>query len=188
MSITKVKNLQKVVAVEVNTGKHIDGKMETGGRFLVENLPDGQYFLMLKGENDVLEGMRFPDDVYAGKPLTAQDRADLEKAIRKMEEFMHDKYIWRIDGGSQRAIAFVYHERTKDWFLNAGDHITDKIARRLDYFMFRRAGQEWKLVQYYMLHREEVPRSAPPTWQHHYADALGGIELNAKHPQAVINY
>ncbi len=189
-TISKISNLEKVFAVEVNTGKITAGKLEPGGRFVVSGLAEGEYFLAFKGANDVLEGMRFSDEVYAGLPLTAADKAELEKVIYKQETFLPTKQFWAFDGGSKRAIAFVFNERSQPWFLNAGDHITDKVAYRLDFYLFQRAGEMWKVMDKspYIMLREEFSKSSPPKWKHTHADALGGLVLDAKHQQATVNY
>src|ERR1043166_5774428 len=63
----------RVWAVELQLGKHIEGKVTSGRNIRIVDLPLGTWCLVLRCGNHIIEGMRYPDEVYTGNDLVGDD-------------------------------------------------------------------------------------------------------------------
>jgi hypothetical protein len=183
-TITGKPSADRVWAVELQLGKHIEGTVTNGKRIRVADLPLGTYGLVLKCGTHIIEGMRYPDEVYVGTDLTGDDRKAFEEEVRKQEQFFDNKTIWSIQGGSKRAIAFVFNERSKVWYDNpTGSAHSNTLIRRYDVQVLRKSGVAWLQDNMFFLWREEAERGQAKTMTHQFEEQLADIELTKEKPK-----
>lgn len=178
-------NIDRVWAVELQQGLHIEGKAAGSHTVRVADLPLGTWCLVLKCGNHIIEGLRYPDEVYVGSDLAGDDLKACRDEVLAQETFFDTKTIWHLQGGSKKAIAFVYNERIKSWYDNpTGLEIHDTLVRRYDVQIMRKSGVAWLQDKLFFLWREMPKRADARDMTHQHEDQLGCIELTKEKPEA----
>jgi hypothetical protein len=186
-TLTGKTGVDRVWAVELQLGKHIEGKVTGGRQLRVADLPFGTYGLVLKCGNHIIEGLRYPDEVYLGADLEGDDLKAFRDEVLKQELFFDTKTIWHHHGGSKRGIAFVFNERVKSWYDNpTGLEITDTIIRRYDVHVMRKSGVAWLQDNLFFLWREMIKRHETRPMTHQHDEQLACIALTKEKPKAKI--
>jgi hypothetical protein len=186
-SIAGKVSVDRVWAVELYLGKHIEGKVTNGKNLRVADLPLGTYGLVLKCGNHIIEGLRYPDEVYVGNELAGDDLKAFRDEVLAQETFFDNKNIWNIQGGSKKAIAFVFNERAKSWWDNpTGLEIKDVIIRRYDVQVMRKSGVAWLQDNMFFLWREMIKRDEAKPMTHQFEEQLAGIALTKEKPKAKV--
>ena len=85
-------SVDRVWAVDLQSGKHVEGKVTGGKTLRVAGLPLGTYGLVLKCGNRVVEGLCYPDEVYVGNELTGDDLKAFRDEVRAQEQFFDKKH------------------------------------------------------------------------------------------------
>jgi len=174
-----------VYAVELQLGKHIEGNVGNGQSLHIGNLPLGTWCLVIRNGNNVIEGLRYPDEVYVGNDLTGDDLKAFKNEVLAQETFFDTKTIWNYQGGSKKAVAFVFNERIKSWYDNpTGLEIHDTLVRRYDVQVMRKSGVAWLQDNLFFLWREMPKRSEARPMTHQFDEHLSGIELTKEKPDA----
>lgn len=172
-------------AVELQMGKHVEGRRAGERVFRFADLPFGTWCLVFRRGDHIVEGLRYGDEVYTGAELAGEDRQSLEAEVLAQETFFDRKTLWALRGGSRRAVAFVFNERFKPWYDNpTGSLHTDTLIRRFDVQVMRKSGVAWIQDKLFFLWREEVPRANAPSLTHQYEESLACIALTAEQPVA----
>lgn len=183
-TITGKLAVDRAWAVELQLGKHIEG-VARGKTVRIADLPLGTYGLVLKCGNHIVEGLRYPDEVYVGNDLAGDDLKAFRDEVLAQEMFFDNKNIWSVQGGSKKAIAFVFNERVKSWWDNpTGLEIKDTIVRRYDVQVMRKSGVAWLQDNMFFLWREMIKRDEAKPMTHEFDERLAGIALTKDKPNA----
>jgi hypothetical protein len=183
-TITGKLGADQVWAVELQLGKHIEGTVTSGRKIRVSDLPLGIYGLVLKCGNHVIEGLRYPDEVYVGNDLAGDDLKAFRDEVLAQETFFDTKTIWSVQGGSKKAIAFVFNERVKSWWDNpTGLEIKDTLVRRYDIQVLRKSGVAWLQDNMFFLWREMPKREEAKPMTHQFEEQLAVIALTKEKPK-----
>ncbi|MSR65138.1 MAG: hypothetical protein EXS18_05080 [Verrucomicrobiae bacterium] len=176
-----------VWAVELQLGKHIEGKVTSRRHIRAADLPLGTWCLVLRTGNHIIEGLRYPDEVYTGSDLTGDDLKAFKDEVLAQETFFDTKEIWSIQGGSKKAIAFVYNARVKSWWDNpTGLEIFDTMVRRYDIQIMRKSGVAWLQDKMFFLWREMPKRDEAKPMTHQFDEQLCCISLTKEKPEAKV--
>ena len=170
-------------AVELQQGKHIEGAVTNGKKIRIAGLPAGTYCLTIRAGNLVVEGLRYPDEIYVGSDLAGDDLAAFRAEVLAQETFFDNKTIWSIQGGSKKAVAFVFNERSKQWYDNpTGRTHLNTLVRRYDVQVMRKSGVAWLQDNLFFLWREEVDRATAKPMTHQFDEQLAGIAVTKEKP------
>jgi hypothetical protein len=181
------KGADRVWAVELQLGKHIEGKVTSGRNIRVADLPLGTWCLVLRTGNHIIEGLRYPDEVYTGSDLVGDDLKAFKDEVLAQETFFDTKDIWSIQGGSKKAIAFVYNQRVKSWWDNpTGLEVFDTMVRRYDIQIMRKSGVAWLQDKMFFLWREMPKRDEAKPMTHQFDEQLCCISLTKEKPEAKV--
>lgn len=176
--------VDRAFAVDLMAGKHPEGKVVNGKQIRFVDLPLATYGLVLKCGNHIVEGIRYPDEVYTGNDLVGDDLKAFRDEVLAQETFFDAKTIWNIHGGSKRAMALVFNERAKSWYDNpTGLEIHDVVIRRYDVQIMRKSGVAWLQDHLFFLWREMIKRHELKPMTHQHEESLAGFALTADEPK-----
>jgi len=112
------------------------------------------------------------------RPLSAEDRAGVEKVVWQSEDFFNEKTIARMGGNGQYARLFVEQVRDRKTYDPGGAVLKNQLVRRFDLTWMRKAGQLWQIHRNRHLFRERRDMSRPGrTLRFLHVPALGGIRV-----------
>ncbi len=168
--------LEDAVAIEQVAYKFYQGRVN-GSSYRFTNLPPGKYDIVLKLEEDFIEGMRL--DIWGEvEELSAIERKAIWDLIRISDDFFHDKKIVRAGGTKKKQKLIVEQIRTKTIFNPDGSIATNKMIRRVDYIVLRKTLEVWQIESCRNFFRELRPKDGKGSVvQWHYEPALGGIRV-----------
>jgi len=170
--------LQDAIAIEQSAYMFYQGRVNAAaGTYTFTNLPPGKYDLMLKLEEDVIEGLRL--DIWGeNEELSEEDRKAIWDLIRISDDFYHDKKIVRSGGTQKKQKLIVEQIRTKTIFHGDGSIAVGQMLRRIDYIVLRKTLLVWQIESCRNIYRKMRPKTGKGSklnW--HYNSALGGIRV-----------
>jgi len=168
--------LQDAIAVEQHAYKFYQGSAN-GNTYTFTNLPPGKYDLILKLEEDFIEGLRL--DIWGeDEELPTEDRKAIWELIKISEDFYHDKRIVRSGGTKKKQKLLVEQIRTKKIFHPDGSIAVGKMLRRIDYIVVRKTREVWQIESCRNVYRKMRPKTGKgSTVNWHYNPKLGGIRV-----------
>ena len=168
--------LQDAVAIEQHAYMFYQGSVN-GDTYTFTNLPPGKYDLVLKLEEDFIEGLRL--DIWGeDEELSSEERKAIWDLIRVSEDFYHDKKIARSGGTKKKQKLLVEQIRTKTIFHGDCSIAVGKMLRRIDYIVLRKTREVWQIEScrnIYRKMRSKTGKGSTVNW--HYNSKLGGIRV-----------
>jgi hypothetical protein len=168
--------LQEALAIEQLAKKCYQGHVNADS-YTFNNLPPGKYDLILKFEEDVIEGMRL--DIWGEtEEISIKERMAIKKLIDVTDDFYHDKHIIRAGGTAKKQKLIVEQIRTETIFHPDGSVAAGQMLRRIDYIVLKKTREIWQIELCRNVYRKMRPKAGPGSvlrW--HYNSTLGGIRV-----------
>ena len=164
-----------IIAFCRDEGKKYEGRIDKEtGEYVIDELPEGIYGLVLRTKKYLIEGIRFASN---GK-LTPGDRKEIEGRIKSVELFFNRKKILRISGDGKYAEVLVEQVRDKEYYLNpTGERVSGKMVRRVEFWRFKKSGSCWVSMESKHLYREEVfSDEFSSEMKHRFEEKFSGIK------------
>ena len=160
------------------------------GEYVIKDLPEGSYDLILKTEGFLIEGLRLYLPRRSNEKLTDEDKKEIESTIKSIEPFFNKKRILRISGGGRYADVLVEQIRDKIYYYNpTGEKVRGRMIRRIDLRRFRKSGLLWVSLRNKHLYREEFPSDSPGRrMEHKFEEKFSGIEITPGGENKVLDY
>ncbi|NOX97077.1 MAG: hypothetical protein GXO98_03245 [Nitrospirae bacterium] len=160
------------------------------GEYVIKDLPEGSYDLILKTEKYLVEGLRLSVPWRSGKKLTVADRKEIGLRIKSVEPFFNKKKILRLSGDEKYAGVLVEQVRDKVYYDNpTGKKVHGKMIRRIDLWRFRKSGLRWVSLWNKHLYREELLSDSPGRqMKHKFEKKFSGIQIIAGSENVIIDY
>lgn len=179
-TIQPAEKLQAVVAIEPSEVKTYQASVDTEtGRFVFNDLPPGEYDLIVKVVGHVYEGVTLDPDPEQQSTLADAKRIleEIKPTFFESEDYFHLKKIVRMTGNGPQARMFVVQTRTRHTVDPSGAKI-NAIIRRFDFVDMLKTHKAWQIVASRHLLRQEVPYGSPDTdIKFTFSPALGSILL-----------
>ena len=168
--------LEQALAIEQLARKCYQGHV-AGDSYTFNNLPPGKYDLILKFEEDIIEGMRL--DIFGEtEEISLTDRKAIKKLVDVTDDFYHDKHIIRAGGTAKRQKLIVEQIRTETIVHPDGNVAYNQMLRRIDFIVLKKPREIWQIDFCRNVYRRMRPKTGPGSvvrW--HYNSVLGGIRV-----------
>ena len=180
-----------IMAFNKEENRKYEGSIDAWtGEYVIKDLPEGSYDIVLKTEKYLIEGLRLYIPRRSGEKLIVEDRKELEMRIKSVEPFFNRKKILRLSGGGKYADVLVEQVRDKVYYYNpTGEKVHGKMIRRIDLWRFRKSGLRWVSLRNKHLYREELPSDSPGRrMEHKFEEKLSGIQITADSENITLDY